>query len=181
MTWEILFCISAKMMLGELEKRGILYLASVIEHLSRSLSLLLEVCYVHNLVHDIVHLSIKKSELGMDSVSSYSRLCPQLFRFQYSRQSTDGFHLANADLLLHGRGNLLRKKQKGHFPQFPIARLDIIDENVLQEAHASQWQQLDLALSSPIVCRDNMRKHHGLASLSVNQSNLHGTGTGLCG
>jgi hypothetical protein len=51
-------------------------------------------------------------------------------------KSSDGFYLANMDLLLRGPGDLLGKKQSGHLPEFPIARLEI-DGNILQEAHAA--------------------------------------------
>jgi RecG-like helicase len=49
-------------------------------------------------------------------------------------KSSDGFHLANADLVMRGPGNLLGKKQSGHLPEFPIARLEV-DGAILQEAH----------------------------------------------
>lgn len=57
-----------------------------------------------------------------------------LARLKVLEKSSDGFYLANADLLLRGPGNLLGKKQSGHLPEFPIARLEI-DGNILQEAH----------------------------------------------
>ncbi|MQL84297.1 hypothetical protein Taro_016795 [Colocasia esculenta] len=56
-----------------------------------------------------------------------------LGRLKILEKSSDGFYLANADLLLRGPGNLLGKKQSGHLPEFPIARLEI-DGNILQEA-----------------------------------------------
>ncbi|PKA55136.1 DEAD-box ATP-dependent RNA helicase 9 [Apostasia shenzhenica] len=49
-------------------------------------------------------------------------------------KSSNGFNLAMADLLIRGPGNLLGKKQSGHLPDFPIARLEL-DGNILQEAH----------------------------------------------
>lgn len=55
-------------------------------------------------------------------------------RLKVLGKSSDGFYLANMDLLLRGPGNLLGKKQSGHLPEFPIARLEI-DGNILQEAH----------------------------------------------
>jgi ATP-dependent DNA helicase RecG len=55
-------------------------------------------------------------------------------RLKVLEKSADGFYLANADLLLRGPGNLLGKKQSGHLPEFPIARLEI-DGGILQEAH----------------------------------------------
>ncbi|KAJ0962808.1 hypothetical protein J5N97_027930 [Dioscorea zingiberensis] len=55
-------------------------------------------------------------------------------RLKVLEKSSDGFYLARADLLLRGPGNLLGKKQSGHLPEFPIARLEI-DGNMLQEAH----------------------------------------------
>lgn len=57
-----------------------------------------------------------------------------LTRLKVLENSTDGFHLANMDLLLRGPGDLLGKRQSGHLPEFPIARLEI-DGNVLQDAH----------------------------------------------
>lgn len=64
-------------------------------------------------------------------------------RLKVLEKSCDGFYLANADLLLRGPGNLLGKKQSGHIPEFPIARLEI-DGNILQEA-----QLAALVKSSP--------------------------------
>uniref|UniRef100_A0A0E0GC16 Helicase C-terminal domain-containing protein n=1 Tax=Oryza nivara TaxID=4536 RepID=A0A0E0GC16_ORYNI len=55
-------------------------------------------------------------------------------RLKVLEKSSDGFYLANADLLLRGPGDLLGKKQSGHLPEFPIARLEI-DGSILQEAH----------------------------------------------
>lgn len=57
-----------------------------------------------------------------------------LNRLKVLQKSSDGFYLANVDLLLRGPGDLLGKKQSGHLPEFPIARLEI-DGNILQEAH----------------------------------------------
>lgn len=57
-----------------------------------------------------------------------------LDRLKVLEKSSDGFYLANADLLHRGPGNLLGKKQSGHLPEFPIARLEV-DGNILQEAH----------------------------------------------
>lgn len=57
-----------------------------------------------------------------------------LNRLKVLEKSSDGFHLANMDLLLRGPGDLLGKKQSGHLPEFPVARLEI-DGNVIQEAH----------------------------------------------
>lgn len=57
-----------------------------------------------------------------------------LNRLKVLEKSSDGFHLANVDLLLRGPGDLLGKKQSGHLPEFPIARLEV-DGNILQEAH----------------------------------------------
>lgn len=57
-----------------------------------------------------------------------------LNRLKVLEKSSDGFYLANVDLMLRGPGNLLGKKQSGHLPEFPIARLEI-DGNILQEAH----------------------------------------------
>ncbi|KAI4313787.1 hypothetical protein L6164_026740 [Bauhinia variegata] len=57
-----------------------------------------------------------------------------LNRLKVLEQSSDGFYLANMDLLLRGPGDLLGKKQSGHLPEFPIARLEV-DGNLLQNAH----------------------------------------------
>ncbi|CAH2045910.1 unnamed protein product [Thlaspi arvense] len=57
-----------------------------------------------------------------------------LKRLNMLGKSSDGFYLANIDLLLRGPGDLLGKKQSGHLPEFPVARLEV-DGNMLQEAH----------------------------------------------
>ncbi|GAV76149.1 DEAD domain-containing protein/Helicase_C domain-containing protein [Cephalotus follicularis] len=57
-----------------------------------------------------------------------------LDRLKVLEKSSDGFYLANVDLLLRGPGDLLGKKQSGHLPDFPIARLEV-DGNILQDAH----------------------------------------------
>lgn len=57
-----------------------------------------------------------------------------LNRLKVLEKSSDGFYLANVDLLLRGPGDLLGKKQSGHIPEFPVARLES-DGNLLQEAH----------------------------------------------
>ncbi|KAK1577879.1 hypothetical protein Q3G72_025617 [Acer saccharum] len=57
-----------------------------------------------------------------------------LSRLKVLERSSDGFYLANMDLLLRGPGDLLGKKQSGHLPEFPIARLEM-DGNMLQDAH----------------------------------------------
>ncbi|XP_019167643.1 PREDICTED: ATP-dependent DNA helicase homolog RECG, chloroplastic isoform X2 [Ipomoea nil] len=57
-----------------------------------------------------------------------------LNRVKVLEKSSDCFYLANMDLLMRGPGDLLGKKQSGHLPEFPVARLEI-DGNVLQEAH----------------------------------------------
>jgi ATP-dependent DNA helicase RecG len=59
-----------------------------------------------------------------------------LNRLKILEQSSDGFHLANMDLLLRGPGDLLGKKQSGHLPEFPITRLEV-DGNILQDAHTA--------------------------------------------
>lgn len=74
---------------------------------------------------------VRKSKciLVASTVSSLSRL-------KVLQKSSDGFYLANMDLLLRGPGDLLGKRQSGHLPEFPIARLEI-DGNILQEAHTA--------------------------------------------
>ncbi|XP_009783194.1 ATP-dependent DNA helicase homolog RECG, chloroplastic isoform X2 [Nicotiana sylvestris] len=57
-----------------------------------------------------------------------------LSRLKVLEESSDGFYLANMDLVMRGPGDLLGRKQSGHLPEFPIARLDI-DGNIIQEAH----------------------------------------------
>ncbi|KAJ1425409.1 P-loop containing nucleoside triphosphate hydrolase [Sesbania bispinosa] len=57
-------------------------------------------------------------------------------RLKVLEQSSDGFYLANMDLLLRGPGDLLGKKQSGHLPEFPVARLEV-DGNILQDAHVA--------------------------------------------
>ncbi|XP_004498302.1 ATP-dependent DNA helicase homolog RECG1, chloroplastic/mitochondrial isoform X3 [Cicer arietinum] len=64
-----------------------------------------------------------------------------LNRLKILEQSTDGFHLANMDLLLRGPGDLLGKKQSGHLPEFPITRLEV-DGNILQDAHVAALKML---------------------------------------
>ncbi|XXG74338.1 hypothetical protein AAC387_Pa07g3083 [Persea americana] len=64
-----------------------------------------------------------------------------LNRLKVLEKSSDGFYLANVDLMLRGPGNLLGKKQSGHLPEFPIARLEI-DGNILQEAHLAALKVL---------------------------------------
>lgn len=70
-----------------------------------------------------------------------------LTRLKVLENSSDGFHLANMDLLLRGPGDLLGKKQSGHLPEFPIARLEI-DGNVLQDAHVAVLVRFTTTLSS---------------------------------
>ncbi|KAK6922201.1 ATP-dependent DNA helicase RecG, domain 3, C-terminal [Dillenia turbinata] len=67
-----------------------------------------------------------------------------LSRLKVLEKSSDGFHLANVDLLLRGPGDLLGKKQSGHLPEFPIARLEI-DGNILQEAHLAALKILSMS------------------------------------
>ncbi|KAK3155065.1 hypothetical protein QOZ80_2BG0198400 [Eleusine coracana subsp. coracana] len=82
-------------------------------------------------------------------------------RLKVLETSSDGFYLANADLLLRGPGNLLGKKQSGHLPEFPIARLEI-DGGILQEAHLAALKVLstskDLALYPKMKMELSMRQ-----------------------
>ncbi|KAM3269722.1 ATP-dependent DNA helicase RECG, chloroplastic isoform X1 [Capsicum chacoense] len=57
-----------------------------------------------------------------------------LSRLHVLEKSSDGFYLANMDLVMRGPGDLLGRKQSGHLPEFPIARLEI-DGNIIQDAH----------------------------------------------
>lgn len=81
-------------------------------------------------------------------------------RLKMLEKSSDGFHLANVDLLLRGPGNLLGKKQSGHLPEFPIARLET-DGSILQEAHLAAVRVLgrssDLALFPRLKVELSMR------------------------
>nr|XP_043606261.1 ATP-dependent DNA helicase homolog RECG, chloroplastic [Erigeron canadensis] len=84
-----------------------------------------------------------------------------LGRLEILKKSSDGFHLANMDLLLRGPGDLLGRKQSGHLPEFPVARLEI-DGNILQEAH--------LAALSVLSDSHNLEKFPALkAELSMRQ------------
>ncbi|XP_059649570.1 ATP-dependent DNA helicase homolog RECG, chloroplastic isoform X2 [Cornus florida] len=65
-----------------------------------------------------------------------------LSRLKVLEKSSDGFYLANMDLILRGPGDLLGKKQSGHLPEFPVARLEI-DGNILQEAHLAALDSQD--------------------------------------
>ncbi|XP_057970824.1 ATP-dependent DNA helicase homolog RECG, chloroplastic isoform X2 [Malania oleifera] len=65
-----------------------------------------------------------------------------LNRLKVLQSSTDGFYLANIDLLLRGPGDLLGKKQSGHLPEFPIARLEM-DGNILEDAYIAALKILD--------------------------------------
>ncbi|KAK9091680.1 hypothetical protein Sjap_024857 [Stephania japonica] len=67
-----------------------------------------------------------------------------LNRLKVLEKSSDGFHLANVDLLLRGPGDLLGKKQSGHIPEFPIARLEV-DGNILEEAHLAALKILSVS------------------------------------
>ncbi|KAL2347668.1 hypothetical protein Fmac_001668 [Flemingia macrophylla] len=64
-----------------------------------------------------------------------------LNRLKVLEQSSDGFYLANVDLLWRGPGDLLGKKQSGHLPEFPVARLEV-DGNILQDAHVAALKVL---------------------------------------
>lgn len=67
-----------------------------------------------------------------------------LSRLKVLENSSDGFHLAEVDLLLRGPGDLLGKKQSGHLPEFPIARLEV-DGNILEEAHLAALKVLSIS------------------------------------
>ncbi|XP_074274939.1 ATP-dependent DNA helicase homolog RECG1, chloroplastic/mitochondrial isoform X2 [Silene latifolia] len=62
-------------------------------------------------------------------------------RLRVLEHSSDGFHLAKVDLLLRGPGDLLGKRQSGHLPEFPIARLEI-DGTIIQDAHLAALKTL---------------------------------------
>ncbi|KAM0844498.1 hypothetical protein ACQ4PT_057012 [Festuca glaucescens] len=91
-------------------------------------------------------------------LSSTSSTLPRL---KVLEKSSDGFHLANADLVMRGPGNLLGKKQSGHLPEFPIARLEV-DGGILQEAHLAAVRVLgtsnDLALFPRLKVELSMRQ-----------------------
>ncbi|XP_031742292.1 ATP-dependent DNA helicase homolog RECG, chloroplastic isoform X2 [Cucumis sativus] len=67
-----------------------------------------------------------------------------LSRLKVLENSSDGFHLAEVDLLLRGPGDLLGKKQSGHLPEFPIARLEV-DGNILEDAHLAALKILSIS------------------------------------
>ncbi|KAF3340825.1 ATP-dependent DNA helicase RecG [Carex littledalei] len=84
-----------------------------------------------------------------------------LKRLKVLEDSSDGFYLAQADLLLRGPGDLLGKKQSGHLPEFPIARLEI-DGDILQQAHLAALKVLEMS--------NDLEKYPGLkAELSMRQ------------
>ncbi|KAJ4771107.1 ATP-dependent DNA helicase RecG [Rhynchospora pubera] len=84
-----------------------------------------------------------------------------LKRLKVLEKSSDGFYLAQADLLLRGPGDLLGKKQSGHLPEFPVARLEI-DGDILQKAHLAALKVLSIS--------NNLEKYPGLkAELSMRQ------------
>ncbi|KAM7270270.1 hypothetical protein ACFE04_029484 [Oxalis oulophora] len=84
-----------------------------------------------------------------------------LERLKVLEKSTDGFYLANMDLLIRGPGDLLGKKQSGHLPEFPIARLEL-DGNMLQEAHEAALKILSSS--------HDLKRHPALkAELSMRQ------------
>ncbi|XP_044955767.1 ATP-dependent DNA helicase homolog RECG, chloroplastic [Hordeum vulgare subsp. vulgare] len=91
-------------------------------------------------------------------LSSTSSTLPRL---KVLENSSDGFHLANADLVMRGPGNLLGKKQSGHLPEFPIARLEI-DGGILQEAHLAALKVLgtsnDLSMFPRLKVELSMRQ-----------------------
>ncbi|CAM8955017.1 unnamed protein product [Rhodiola kirilowii] len=86
-----------------------------------------EVRTLHQLRGRVGHGQRKsKCILVSPTVSSLNRL-------KVLADSSDGFYLANMDLL-RGPGDLLGKKQSDHLPEFPVARLEY-DGNTLQDAH----------------------------------------------
>ncbi|KAF6163534.1 hypothetical protein GIB67_002539 [Kingdonia uniflora] len=82
-------------------------------------------------------------------------------RLKVLTKSCDGFYLANVDLLLRGPGDLLGKKQSGHLPEFPIARLGL-DGNILEDAHIAALKILstshDLELFPNLKAELSMRQ-----------------------
>ncbi|TYI93961.1 hypothetical protein E1A91_D02G171300v1 [Gossypium mustelinum] len=98
----------------------------------------------------------KKSKCILVASSSSS-----LNRLKVLEKSSDGFHLASVDLRLRGPGDLLGKKQSGHLPEFPIARLEM-DGNILQEAHVAALKVLsyshDLELFPALKAELSMRQ-----------------------
>ncbi|KAJ0489993.1 putative DNA helicase [Helianthus annuus] len=82
-------------------------------------------------------------------------------RLEVLAKSSDGFHLANMDLLSRGPGDLLGRKQSGHLPEFPVARLEI-DGNILQEAHLAA-----LVLLIPISINQNASLFLGFFKINM--------------
>lgn len=84
-----------------------------------------------------------------------------LTRLKVLEKSSNGFHLANMDLLLRGPGDLLGKKQSGHLPEFPVARLEA-DGNILQDAYLAALKVLeschDLAIYPDLKAELSMRQ-----------------------
>ncbi|XP_055809560.1 ATP-dependent DNA helicase homolog RECG, chloroplastic isoform X2 [Solanum dulcamara] len=84
-----------------------------------------------------------------------------LSRLQVLEKSSDGFYLANMDLVMRGPGDLLGRKQSGHLPEFPIARLEI-DGNIIQDAHLAALKilgdSLDLEKYPNIKAELSMRQ-----------------------
>ncbi|KAH9794780.1 ATP-dependent DNA helicase [Citrus sinensis] len=108
---------------------------------------------------------VRKSQciLVASSTSSLSRL-------KVLEKSSDGFYLANMDLLLRGPGDLLGKKQSGHLPEFPVARLEI-DGNILQEAHMAA---LFMISDKNLVCymQNVLSKSHDLEQFPALKAEL---------
>ncbi|MCO5580246.1 hypothetical protein L7F22_034112 [Adiantum nelumboides] len=61
-----------------------------------------------------------------------------LDRIKLLETSYDGFHLAELDLQLRGPGDMLGKKQSGHFPEFSLACLSRDGELMIQARKAAQ-------------------------------------------
>ncbi|CAO2829959.1 unnamed protein product [Amaranthus hypochondriacus] len=82
-------------------------------------------------------------------------------RLKELEKSSDGYHLAKVDLLLRGPGDLLGKKQSGHLPDFPIARLEV-DGSIIQDAHVAALKVLrtshDLAQYPALKAELSMRQ-----------------------
>ncbi|KAG5006875.1 hypothetical protein JHK85_025417 [Glycine max] len=139
-----------KMMLDELEDGGKVYLVYPIIELYEKLPKLCAasadlgnasmMVVLNSKMFGIAQLDQLRGRIGHGTrpskCISVASAASSLNRLKVLEQSSDGFYLANMDLLLWGPGDLLGKKQSGYLPEFPVARLEV-DGNILQDAHVA--------------------------------------------